>query len=71
MRWADTDSEDSDDEFQTAGSGIVNTAMIDLSVSSFHSNNNTFCVYINIVLSVRWTCFFGRETIIIGTIRPN
>ena len=35
MRWADTDSEDSDDEFQTAGSGVVNTAMIDLSVSPF------------------------------------
>ena len=35
MRWADTDSEDSDDEFQTHPSrgSVVNTAMIDLSVS--------------------------------------
>lgn len=36
MRWADTDSEDSDDEFQTHPSrsgNVVNTAMIDLSVS--------------------------------------
>lgn len=33
MRWADTDSEDSDDEFQTHGSGVINTSMINLDVS--------------------------------------
>ena len=39
MRWADTDSEDSDDEFQThtssrvGGAGVVNASLIDLSVS--------------------------------------
>lgn len=42
MRWADTDSEDSDDDFQTGPSrSVVNTAMIDLSVSYC----SCFCLY--------------------------
>jgi hypothetical protein len=28
MRWADTDSEDSDDEFQTAGTGGIHSALL-------------------------------------------
>ena len=33
MRWADTDSDDSDDEFQTHGNAVSTSLMVDLDVS--------------------------------------
>ena len=33
MRWADTDSDDSDDEFQTHGNVVNTSLMVDLDVS--------------------------------------
>jgi len=33
MRWADTDSDDSDDEFQTHGNVVNTSIIVDLSVS--------------------------------------
>lgn len=35
MRWADTDSDDSDDEFQTHGNVVNTSLMVDLDVSVF------------------------------------
>lgn len=35
MRWADTDSDDSDDEFQTHGNVVNTSLMVDLDVSAF------------------------------------